>query len=60
MFMVVSMFASPEQHRIFEGRGAKNQGEEPYKPMRLKSAVGEEPVVPDRDGKPAGKEHHEK
>jgi hypothetical protein len=33
----------PEQHRVFKCRGAEDQREEPYAPVRLKCGVRVEP-----------------
>ena len=57
MFVVSTMFAGPEEGRIFEGSCTENQREEPYRPVRLESEVGEEPMVTDRNGKSARGEH---
>ena len=33
------VFTRPEQHRVFKRRGAEDQREEPYAPVRLKCEV---------------------
>ena len=60
MFMVTAMFAGPEEHRVLKGRRTKYQREKPYDPVGLEAPMREKPVIPDGDGKSAGKEHHEK
>ena len=57
MLVVGTVFAGPEERRVFKSPGAENQREEPYAPVRLESEVREEPMVSDRDGKSAGAEH---
>jgi len=39
IFVVIAMFASPEERRVFERRGAKDQRTETNDPVRLKSKV---------------------
>jgi hypothetical protein len=57
MFVVSTMFAGPEEGRIFEGSCTEDQREEPYRPVRLESEVGEKPMVTDRNRKSARGEH---
>ena len=60
MFMMVAVFARPEKYGVLKCGRAEDQGKEPHQPVRLKSPMGEQPVIPGRDGKSARKKHHEK
>jgi hypothetical protein len=60
MLMVATMFASPEEHGVLKCRRTKDQGKQPDEPVRLKSAMGEEPVITERHGKSAREKHYKK
>jgi hypothetical protein len=60
MFVMCAVLARPQQHRVFKSAGAEKKGEKPDGPVRLKSEVGEEPMVPERDDEPARCKHDEK
>ena len=59
VLMMGTMFTGPQKSRVLKGPCAKNQREESYNPMRLKSQVREESMVADGDGKSARSEHDE-
>jgi hypothetical protein len=60
VFVMRPMLTRPEQHRVFKCRGAEDQREEPYAPVRLKCEVRVEPVIAECNGKPHGEKHHQK
>ena len=57
MLMVGTVFAGPEKGRVFKSARAEDQREESYAPARLEGQVRKEPMVTDRNGKPASAEH---
>ena len=58
--MMAAMFAGPQEHGVLKCCRTENQCEKAHYPVGLESSMGEKPVIPDRDGKSAGKKHHEK
>ena len=57
MLMVGTMFAGPEECRVFKSARAEDQREESYAPVCLEGEVRKESMVTDRNGKPASAEH---
>src|SRR5690606_17864852 len=60
MLVVGPVFAGPEENGVLKGSCTEDGGEKTDAPVALKGEVGEEPVIPEGDGKPAGAEHEEK
>ena len=59
VLVVGTVFAGPEECRVFKSACAEDQREESYDPVRLEGEVRKEPMVTDRNGKSASAEHDE-